>query len=50
MYVFIYIVYIYYLCIYILYILYICTIFTGKSAYARKSTSLELEAPFWHKN
>ena len=42
MYVFICIVYIYYLCIYIY------TIFTGKSACARKSTSLELEAPFWH--
>ena len=54
MHVLIYIVYIYYLCIYIyiyyihyIYI-YIYTIFTGKSAYAQKSTSLELEAPFWH--
>ena len=28
--------------------IYIYTIFTGKSACARKSTSLELEAPFWH--
>ena len=40
------------MCLYVLYIfiiyVYIYTIFTGKSACARKSTSLELEAPFWH--
>ena len=51
MYVFIlYCIYLLFMYIYIIYILYIYiyTIFTGKSAYARKSTSLELEAPFWH--